>query len=80
MPVCAEMISSWVWKVLCIAMVHMSPGAVACAALAAGVFLTSILQASHWARVLAPARHYFLIYITTSDLAPGFNAVCCPGP
>ena len=47
-PVCAKTIS-WVRKVLCVAKAHMSPGSLwgiaASAALAASVFLVSILQA-----------------------------------
>ena len=42
-------------------------GAAASAALMAGVFLVSILQAGDWARVSTQARHYFSIYITTMD-------------
>ena len=49
----------------------MSPGflqgVAASAALAAGVSLVTILQAGDWARVSAPARHYFSTYITTMD-------------
>ena len=64
-------ISSWVRKVLCVAKVHMSPGslqgAVASAALVAGVSLVSILQAGDWARVSTLARYYFSPYITTLD-------------
>ena len=48
-PVCAETISSWVWKVLSVAKAHTSPGSLgvvaASAALAAGVSLVTILQA-----------------------------------
>ena len=69
--VCAKIISSWVRKVLCVAKAHMSPGSLwgvaASAALAAGVFLVSILQAGDWAPVSTPARHYFSTYITTMD-------------
>ena len=36
-------------------------------ALAAGVSLVHILQAGDWDRVSIPARHYFSIYITTTD-------------
>ena len=50
---------------------HISPGtlqaAIASAATAAIVSPESILQACDWARVPIPARHYFLIYITTTD-------------
>ena len=71
-PVCAKTISSWVRKVLCVAKVHMSPGsllgAAVSTALAADVYLVSILQAGDWARVSTPARHYFSTYITTMDL------------
>ena len=42
-------------------------GIAASAALAAGVFLVSILQVGDWARVSTPARHYFSNYITTTD-------------
>ena len=49
-PVCAKTISSWVRKVLCVAKAHMSlgclQGVAASAALAAGVSLVTILQAS----------------------------------
>ena len=70
-PVCAKTISSWVRKVLCVAKAHMSLGSLwgvaASAALAAGVSLVTILQAGDWARVSAPARHYFSTYITTTN-------------
>ena len=70
-PVCAKTISSWVRKVLCVVKALMSLGSLqgvaASAALAAGVFLVSILQAGDWARVSTPARHYFSTYITTMD-------------
>ena len=42
-------------------------GVAASTALAAGVFLLTILQAGDWARVSTPARHYFSTYITTTD-------------
>ena len=45
----------------------LSGGAAASAALGAGVFLVSILQAGDWAQVSTPARHYFSPYITTTD-------------
>ena len=71
MPVCAKMISSWFKTVLCIAKVHVSLGAVrgvmASAALAAGVYLASILQVGDWARVSTPSRQYLSTYITTTD-------------
>ena len=70
-PVCAKTISSWVWKVLSVAKAHMSLGSLqgvaASTALAAGVSLVTILQASDWTRVSTPARHYFSTYITTMD-------------
>ena len=70
-PVCAKTISSWVRKVLSVAKAHMSPGSLwgvaASAALAAGIFLVSILQAGDWTRVSTLARYYFIIYITTTD-------------
>ena len=66
-----QMICSWVRKVLCIANAHKClgavQGAVASAALVAGVSLASILQAGDWARVTTPATHYFSIYITAVD-------------
>ena len=68
--VCAKTISSWVRKVLCVAKAHMSLGSIqevaASAALAAGVFLVTILQAGDWAKVSTQARHYFSTYITTT--------------
>ena len=70
LPVCAKTISSWVRKVLCVVKAHMPPGSlwgVAPSALAAGVSLASILQAGDWARVSTPTRHYFSIYITSTD-------------
>ena len=70
-PVCAKTISSWLWKVLCVAKGHMSLGSLwgvsASAALAAGVSLETILEAGDWTRVSTPARHYFSTYITTTD-------------
>ena len=70
-PVCAKTISSWVRKVLGIAKAHMSLGSLwevaASAALAASVFLLTILQVGDWTRVFIPARHYFSTYITTTD-------------
>ena len=67
----AKMIFSWVRKVLCIARVHMSLGAVksavTSAALVAGVSLVYIWQSGDWARVSTPARHYFSIYIMTTE-------------
>ena len=70
-PVCAKTISSWVRKVLGVAKAHMSLGSLwgiaASAALAAGVFLVTILQVGDWTRVSMPARHYFSTYITTMD-------------
>ena len=66
-PVCAKTISSWVRKVLCVARAHMSLGAAASAALAAGISLVSILHAGDWAKVSTPARHYFSMYITATD-------------
>ena len=69
--VCAKTISSWVQKVLSVAMALMSMGSLqgvaASAALVAGVSLVTILQAGDWTRVLMPARHYFSTYITTKD-------------
>ena len=68
--VCAETISSWVRKVICVDKAHMllgSLGAAAFAALAADVSLVSILQAGDWARVSTLARHHFSPYITTTD-------------
>ena len=66
-PVCAKTISSWVWKVLSVANAHMSLGSLwgvaASAALEAGVFLVTILQAGNWTRVSTAARHYFSTYI-----------------
>ena len=54
-------------KGLGFAMTYMSPGTLqgvlAFAALAIGVSLVFILQANDWARVSAPARHYFSTYI-----------------
>ena len=71
LPVCAQTISSWVRRVLCVAKAHMSLGSLcgiaASAALIAGVSLVTILQAGDWARVSTPARHYFSTYITTTD-------------
>ena len=68
-PVCAKTISSWVRKVLSVAKAHMSLGSLwgvaASAALAAGVFLVTILQVGAWTRVSTPARHYFSSCITT---------------
>ena len=70
-PVCAKTISSWVRKVLCVAKAHMTLGSLrgiaASAALAAGVFPVTILQAGDWTRVSTPARQYFSTYITTVD-------------
>ena len=67
MPVCTKMISSWVWEVLSIAEGHMSPGNVQVPtvplALAADVYVVSILQAS----VSNPARHQDSRYIITMD-------------
>ena len=69
-PVCAETISSWVRKVLCVVKTHMSLvslwGIAASAALATGVSLMAILQVGDWARVPTPARLYFSTYITTT--------------
>ena len=49
----------------------MSPGSLwdpaASAALAVGIFLVSILQAGDWASMSTPVRHYFSVYITTTD-------------
>ena len=42
-------------------------GAAASITLAAGVSQVSILQAGDWARVSMLARHYFSLYITTTD-------------
>ena len=57
-------------EVLHIAKAHMSLGAVcgavASAALAAGVSLASILQAGDWARVTMLSRQYVSKYITTT--------------
>ena len=36
-------------------------------ALAAGVFLVSILQVGNWTRVSTPARHYFSTHINTTE-------------
>ena len=33
----------------------------------AGITVVSILQVSDWARVSVSARHYFSVYIITSD-------------
>ena len=67
-PVCAKTISSWVRKVLCVAKVHMSSGTLwGSAALAAGVFLVTILKAGEWAKVFTQAGHYFSSYISTTD-------------
>ena len=56
MPVCAKTISSCIQKVLFIAKMHTSLGAVhgpmAFSALVAGVSLSAILQAGDWASVL----------------------------
>ena len=50
-------------RVLCVDIVHMSPGslwgATASVALVAGVSLVSTLQADDWAKVSTLARHYF---------------------
>ena len=70
-PVCAKTVSSRVRKVLGVAKAHMSLGCLwgvaASAAIAADVTLVSILQAGDWTRVSTPARHYFSMYITTTD-------------
>ena len=63
MLVCVKMISSWVRKVLYMAKAHMYLGA-----FAGAVSLASILQAGDWARVSMPARYYFSMYITTTNL------------
>ena len=42
-------------------------GVAAFEALAAGVSLVTTLQASDWARVSTPARHYFSTYITITN-------------
>ena len=79
-PVCAKTISSWVRKVLCVAIAHMSlgslQGAAASATLLAGDSLMSILHAGDWGNVSTPARHYFSPYITTNGLAPGLCTAC----
>ena len=71
MPVYVKMMSSWVRKVLGITKAHIAPGtfcgALVLAAYAAGVSLVSILEASDWARVSTPTRHYFSNYITTTN-------------
>ena len=63
MLVCTKMISSWVRKVLSMAMADMSQGtlqgAVASAALFVGVSLMYTLSAGDWARVSTTARHCF---------------------
>ena len=83
MPICAQMISSWVRKVLGVAKVQMSSsslqGAVVSAVFVASVFLVSILLAGDWARVFGPARHYFTLN-HHYRLAPGFQTACCPWP
>ena len=67
-PVCAKTISSWVRKVLGVAMSLGSVwGVAASAALVAGVSLVTILQAGDWTRVSTPAQHYISTYITTMD-------------
>ena len=71
MSICANMISSWVRKVLGVAKGHMSPsslqGIAVSTSFAAGVSLVFILQAGDWARVPMPVRHYFYTYITFTD-------------
>ena len=83
-PVCAKTISSWVRKVLGVAKAHMSLGSLwgvaACAALAAGVSLVTILQAGDWTRVSMPARHYFSTYITMMDRHQDSVQACRAGP
>ena len=63
MPIHAKTVSSWVWKGLSIAKVHMSvstaQGAVVSLALVAIVFLVTILQASAWTIVSTPVRNCF---------------------
>ena len=66
MPVCAmmtKMMSSWVRKILSMAMTHISlgtlQGATASAALVTGVSLVSSLLAGDSARVFITAGHYF---------------------
>ena len=69
MPVCTKMISSRVGKVLCVANPLMSlrvvHSVVSSVALVASVFLVPILQASDWAKVSTPAKHYFSTYFTS---------------
>ena len=71
MQICAKTIYSWVRKVLCIAIAHMSLGslwgAAAPVALAAGVSLVFILQVGDRAGVSTPARQYFSNHITPTD-------------
>ena len=63
MSVCAKVNSYCVQNVLSIAKAYMSygilKGAVAHAALVAGVFMVSILQEVNWTRVSTAARQYF---------------------
>ena len=71
MSVCAEIIFSWLNKVLGIAKAQTSLGslqaAVVLVAFVAGVCLVSILQASDWARVSTSAKLYFSTYITATE-------------
>ena len=71
LPACAKMISSWVRKVLSMALhiylLGTLNGAAASSALVAGVFLWSTLLVGDWARVSSPAGHYLSTYITTTD-------------
>ena len=63
MPVSVKTISSWVRKVLSIAMDTIQ-GASVSAALAASVTLVSILQSSDWGRVSTSARNLFFLTYT----------------
>ena len=69
--VCANTISSWLRKVLCIAKAHISLssvlGATTSAILVASVSLISIPKAGDWASISTLVRHYFSTCITTTD-------------
>ena len=83
MSMCAKMMSYWVRKVLSIAKAHMSVGtflgAVASAALEAGIFMMSILQAGDWNRIATLADFIFNIYHHHRSV-PRFSSACCLGP
>ena len=77
------MISSWVRKVLIMAVLHMSlgtlQGAATSAALVAEVNLVSTLPAGYWAEFILHLDIIFIIY-HYYKFALGSCETCCPGP